>query len=52
MPVTTFLTLLISVLLAAALTVALAFWGGVAWPWLGILTLTAAFVVRGLHASR
>jgi hypothetical protein len=52
MPVTTFLTLLISVLLAATLTIAVALWGGVAWPWLGLLALTAALLLRGLHASR
>ena len=52
MPVTTFLNLLISVIFAAAVTVGFAFWGGASWSWLGLLVLTAALLVRGLHVSR
>jgi hypothetical protein len=52
MPVTTFLTLLITVLLASALTIALAFWANVPLILLSLLALIATLVLRGLHAPR
>ena len=46
MPVKTFLILLVSVITAAAATLALVFWLGINLAWLGLVAILVALAVR------